>query len=289
ATATSATPPRSPTAWSRADRQRTCSAHRRAAAARGGGAVQRSPEKPTKEQTKNFCSGGDWLHCGKAASARPQLVVGVRRSDKDNAPHVAQPGLSDGKGHIVVETPTGVTGGPYVEFYLIRRDGTPIRGGRGLVYVFSKEKEQEVEIDRSAADQVGSDTRAIIVEDRIDEFPKTRDPGHPVRVTEVARRGKWVDARIDLGTAEGASGIYKARLKFNGRDGAPDVEYDARKLTGQDGDSYADFEIDNQDAGQRILNLQDSVKRNVAFATLIVESDDKSKGKGKDKGKDSGK
>ncbi|HEX7941817.1 MAG TPA: hypothetical protein VF488_08415, partial [Gemmatimonadaceae bacterium] len=155
----------------------------------------------------------------------------------------------------------------------------------GLVYVFSTEKEQEVEIDRSAADQVGSGTRAIIVEDRIDEYPRTKDPHHPVRVTAVARRGKWVDARIDLGTTEGVSGIYKARLEFSGRDGAPDVEYEARKLTGQDGNSYADFEIDNEDAGQRILNLQDSVKRGVAFATLIVESDDKSKDKSKDKGK----
>jgi Domain of unknown function (DUF4157) len=247
------------------------------AAPRGGGAVQRSPEKPTKEQTKNFCSGGDWLHCGKGASDRPQLVVGVRRSDKDNAPHMAQAGLSDGKGHILVETPTGATGSPYVHFYLIRGDGTPIRGGSGLLYVSSKEKEQEVEIDRSAADQVGADTRAIVVGDGIDEYPKTKDPHHPVRVTEVARIGKRVDARIDLGTAEGVSGIYKARLKFGGSDGIPDVEYDARKLTGQDGNSYADFEIDDKDAGQRIGNLQDSVKRGAAFATLIIESNDKDK------------
>ena len=256
------------------------------AAPRDGGAVQRSPDKPTKEQTKNFCSGGDWLHCGKGAGERPQLAVGVRRSDKDNAPHMVQAGLSEGKGHIVVETPTGATsadGGPYVHFYLIRSDGTPIRGCSGLLYVSSKEKEQEVEIDRSAADQVGADTRAIVVGDGIDEYPKTKDPHHPVRVTEVARIGKRVNARIDLGTAEGVSGIYKAKLKFGGSDGTPDVEYDARKLTGQDGNSYADFEIDDKDAGQRIGNLQDSVKRGAAFATLIVESDDKSKDK--DKGK----
>jgi hypothetical protein len=110
----------------------------------------------------------------QGASERAQLVVGVRRSDKDSAPHMAQAGLSEGKGHILVETPTGATGRPYVHFSSIRSDGTPIRGGSGLLYVSSKEKEQEVEIDRSAADQVGADTRAIVVEDGIDESPRPR-------------------------------------------------------------------------------------------------------------------
>lgn len=254
------------------------------AVSHSAGAIQRSPEKPTKEQTKNFCSGGDWLHCGKGASTRPQLVVHVRPSDKNSAPRMPTAGLPDGKGNIWIETPTGATGsGPYVKFYLIHGDGTPIRGGGGLVYIYSKEKEQEVEIDRSAADQVGADTRAIIVEDSIDEYPNTKVPSSPVPVLQVVRRGKWVDLRVDLGTAEGVSGLYKAKVKFSGDGQTPDVEYDAYKIT-ESGNSYADYEIDSADALNRIGNLQDAVRRHAAFATLRV-GDDKDKDKDKDKGK----
>jgi hypothetical protein len=247
----------------------------------GAGAVQRKPQKPTADQLKKFSKEGEkqgWVHAGKAGGKKPQLVVNVRRSDKNDRPLMQSGALSNARGYVWVEVPTGATGaGPYYHFYLIHGDGTPIRGGHGIVMEQLKggsDTERECEVDRSAVDQIDAGTHAVILADEIDDYTKTKDPKRPVKVLEAGKLGpKRVQVRLDYGHDEGASGIYKAKVKFPGRDGAPDLEYNAFKIQGPDGGSYVDFELESEDAGTRILNLQDSVQRGVATATLIIDTD----------------
>src|SRR5262249_28768139 len=157
----------------------------------GAGAVQRKVEKPTAEQLKKFTKEGEkqgWVHPGKG-DKKPQLVVGVRRSDKNDRPLMASGPLPNARGYVWVEVPNGATGaGPYYQFYLIHGDGTPIRGGHGRVMEQLKDgndSERECEVDLSAVNQIDAGTRAIIVADEIDDYLKTKDPKHPVKVLQV--------------------------------------------------------------------------------------------------------
>jgi hypothetical protein len=248
--------------------------------------VQRKPEKPTKEQLKNFCGDGkkdgkkdeSWVHCGGSADTKPQMVVKVRRSDKNDRPTMPQGGLSDGRGFIWIEVPIGATGAnAFYHFYLIHGDGSPIRGGAGLVMAEltgSPAAEREVEVDRSVLGQLDASTRAMIVTDEIDDHFKTKDPKHPVRVLEAGKFGKGIQVRVDYGADEGMGNIEKAKIMFPGRDGAPDLEYEARK-TSEHGGSYTDFWIDSTEAVSRSGNVQDSVRRGVATATMIMPTEDK--------------
>lgn len=149
----------------------------------------------------------------------------------------------------------------YVRVYLGKSDGTPIRGGNGVMWPGSKEKEYDVEVDRRAAEAVGSDTLAFIVEEQVDYYAKTTAAGKSFPVIEVAKVGNSVSVRLDVGDAEGASNTFYAKVTFG--EEANRLEYKALYTGG--GSSYRDFDIQDDQAHYRIGNLQDDVKKGKAF------------------------
>ena len=227
-----------------------------------------APKRPTAKELKTFCAAS-WIQCGRSDKKRPRRVVGVHKVNKPAAPAMREPGLSPGKANVVVEVADDF-GGKYVTVYLVQPDGTPIRGGAGVLWTGTKNKETEVEVDRTAAEAVDADTRAFLVEDNIDLSAQTKVSGKSFRVTEVARVGKSVLARLDVGDAEGASNVFRAKLSFGGIN---PIEYTALYKAG--GSAYRDFVIDDAQAYNRIGNLQDSVAKGTAFGTLIVGEEKK--------------
>jgi hypothetical protein len=162
-----------------------------------------APKRPTAKQIKQFCAAA-WIKCGRADNLKPQRIIGVRRDDKQ-APTISGPGLSEGKAKVWVEVREKFSSkNLYVKVYLVKPDGTPIRGGKGILWAGSKEKEQDVEVDRRAAEAVGSDTIAFIVEEEVDFYAQTKVSGKSFPVIEVAKVGKSVPVRLDVGDAEGA-------------------------------------------------------------------------------------
>jgi hypothetical protein len=227
-----------------------------------------APKRPTAKQIKTFCAAA-WIQCGKSNDKKPQRIVGVRRDDKQ-APTISGPGLSGGKARVWVEVPEKFsTKHVYVKVYLAKQDGTPIRGGKGIIWAGSKEKEQDVEVDRRAAEAVGSDTLAFIVEEEVDYHAQTKVSGKSFPVIEVARVGKSVEVRLDVGDAEGASNTFRAKVTFG--EGTNRLEYTALYKGG--GSSYRDFVIDDEKAYYRIGNLQDDAKKGKAFGIPLGEKD----------------
>ncbi|MCG3114418.1 MAG: DUF4157 domain-containing protein [Candidatus Manganitrophus sp. SA1] len=219
-----------------------------------------APKRPTAKQIKQFCAAA-WIKCGKASNEKPQRIVGVRRDDKQ-APTISGPGLSAGKARVWVEVPEKFSSkNLYVKVYLVKSDGTPIRGGKGIIWAGSKEKEQDVEVDRRAAEAVGADTLAFIVDEEVDYFAKTTVSGKSFPVIEVAKVGKSVSVRLDVGDAEGASGTFYAKVTFG--EGTNPLVYKALHTGG--GSSYRDFVLEDEQAYYRIGNLQDDVKKGKAF------------------------
>lgn len=227
-----------------------------------------APKRPTAEQIKKFCAAA-WIKCGKSEDKKPQRVVGVRRDDKQ-APTYPGPGLSKGKDKVWVEVPEKFSSkNTYVKVYLVNPDGTPIRGGNGVMWPGSKEKEYDVEVDRRAAEAVGSDTLAFIVEEQVDYYAKTTAAGKSFRVIEVAKVGKSVHVRLDVGDAEGASNTFRAKVTFG--EEANRLEYTALYKGG--GSAYRDFVLEDEQAYYRIGNLQDDVKKGKAFGIPLGEKD----------------
>ena len=227
-----------------------------------------APRTPTAKQIKTFCAAG-WIKCGKASNEKPQRIVGVRRDDKQ-APTIFGPGLSAGKAKVWVEVPEKFSSkNLYVKVYLVKSDGTPIRGGKGIIWPGSKEKEQDVEVDRRAAEAVGPDTLAFIVDEEVDYYAKTTVSGKSFPVIEVAKVGNSVSVRLDVGDAEGASNTFHAKVTF-GEDGNR-LEYKALFTKG--GNAYRDFVIDDAQAYYRIGNLQDSVSKGTAFGIPLGDKD----------------
>ncbi len=230
-----------------------------------------SPKRPTDKELKTFCAA-TWIQCGKSDKKKPRYAVGAHRPNKPAAPTLSEPGLSPGKGKVVVEV-ADKFGGKYVTLYLVKPDGTPIRGGTGVLWTGTKEKEAEVEVDRAAAEAVDADTRAFLVEENIDFYAQTKVSGKSFRVLEAARVGKRVHVRLDVGDAEGASNTFRAKITFESMGSR--IEYTASYLSG--GSAYRDFVIDDENAYNRIGNLQDAISKGVAFGELIVEEEKKKK------------
>lgn len=219
-----------------------------------------APKRPTAEQIKKFCAAA-WIKCGKSEDKRPQRVVAVRRDDKQ-APTYPVPGLSRGKDKVWVEVPEKFSSkNTYVRVYLVNSDGTPIRGGNGVMWPGTKEKEYDVEVDRRAAEAVGPDTLAFIVDEQVDYYAKTTAAGKSFPVIEVAKVGNSVSVRLDVGDAEGASNTFYAKVTFG--EGANPLVYKALYTGG--GSSYRDFALEDEQAHYRIGNLQDDVKKGKAF------------------------
>lgn len=229
-----------------------------------------APRSPTAKQIKTFCAAG-WIKCGKASNEKPQRIVGVRRDDKQ-APTISGPGLSAGKAKVWVEVPEKFSSkNLYVKVYLVQSDGTPIRGGKGIIWPGSKEKEQDVEVDRRAAEAVGPDTLAFIVDEQVDYYAKTKVSGKSFPVIEVAKVGKSVSVRLDVGDAEGASNTFYAKVTFG--EGANPLVYKALYTGG--GSSYRDFALEDEQAYYRIGNLQDDVKKGKASGIPLEKWPDK--------------
>lgn len=227
-----------------------------------------APKRPTAEQIKKFCAAS-WIQCGKTGDKKPRLSVGVRRDDKQ-APTYPQPGLSKGKARVWVEIPKNFSSKhTYTTVYLAKSDGTPIRGGKGVMWAGSKEKEYDVEVDRRAAEAVGSDTLAFLVDENVDFYAQTTASGKSFPVIEVTKVGKSVHVRLDVGDAEGASNTFRAKVTF-GKE-ANRLEYTALYKGG--GSSYRDFVLEDEKAYYRIGNLQDDVKKGNAFGVPLGEKE----------------
>ena len=233
-----------------------------------------SPKSPTSKQLKTFCAT-DWIHCGQLKPKSFRLV-GAHLSKEPRPPTMPQAGLSEGSARVFVEVPKAFATG-YVNVYLVGPDGTPIRGGVGVLWAGSQEPENEVEVDRRAAEAVGADTRAMLVDGDPSYAGHKRLTGQPIRVIEVTQLGHSVLARLDAGNAEGAMNVFYARLVFDEPSGGR-VEYRAT-YGNRGGSSYRDFVIDDRSAVQRIGNLTQAVSQGSAFGTLVFDDDAKDKRK----------
>jgi Domain of unknown function (DUF4157) len=238
------------------------------AASGAGGSIQRSPKTLSKKENEAFCKAS-WIRCDKSSEAKPKQVVAVHKIVKPPAGRSFEPELSNGKGTVMVEMPTGFTG-PFVRIYLVTSDGTPIRGGTGLLAISSK-KEVEVEVDKVAADAVDGSTRAVVLEKEADYFARSKMPEQEVPVLELLPIGPdKAFVRLGYGMEEGAYMFERAFVFFDDDLSKERRMFEAHVKEGrQAGNSFVDFVIHDRRIHDISGNLLDAVAKKRAFAIFM--------------------